>query len=106
MSIDTVYAKIKQTLIDNGFGESIGRIYGPTLHTCGIPDPHIKIRPEYSPIDGDHVIIVTATFVASATCLYPSNYNNWHLNRYEYSTPEEMIALVTKLAKPDTGCWT
>jgi len=103
----SVNDKIKTALSEAGFADRLGKNYYSCPHQCGLPKSSaIMVKPDSSPIDGAHAVIVTATHVSSYVCAIPYNHNNWML-RYskEYKNQTEMIAAVDQLTRDSQGCW-
>jgi hypothetical protein len=79
--------------------------YGSVRHGCGLPHG-IQIKPNYSPIDGDHTLVVTGEKVMSCVCSYPWMHNNWRIrSSNSYSSPEELEKIIKEMANPPKGCW-
>lgn len=99
--------QITKTLEDAGLGDRIGKRFGTSGHNCGLPNQTwVSVRPNYSPIDGAHVVLVTTEHVASYVNNYPSNFSDWRLRtRQGYSTPAEMVKAVQQMVKQPQGCW-
>jgi hypothetical protein len=96
--------RIRAWLTENGFRE--GR-HGSCRHLCGLPRiDAVRVRPEYSPVDGDHMLLVTPDRVIQAVCPYPWGQHDWYtLSVTPYATTEELGRVLTRLAKKPTGCW-
>lgn len=98
--------QIRNYLAENGMAERIGKVYHCCSHRCGIPSHEVIIKPDGSPIDGAHAIVITTTHVMSATCSIPFNHHNWHIrHQVEYDNKERMLELVKNLAIKKEGCW-
>jgi hypothetical protein len=99
--------KIKQALEAAGLGDRVGGIYGTCMHSCGLPQQElVMVRPDWSPIDGAHAVIVTAEAVATYGCPYPSGHCDWRLIGYaKYGTPDEMLSRVRERVEQPKGCW-
>ena len=79
--------------------------HGTCGHGCGLP-PSILVKPGYTPIDGAHTLAVTSSEVLSATCRYPSNYNDWQVRRrVTYESREDLKRIISELIVPPRGCW-
>jgi hypothetical protein len=104
MSIKTAIA---EALTKAGHGDRLWRIFGACDHFCGLPnDEGVLVAPTHSPVDGAHALRVTATEVASYVCPYPSNFRDWYpISRQSYTTPEEMVRIVTERIEQPRGCW-
>ncbi len=82
-----------------------------TPGSCGHGDglPHIdavRIRPEWSPIDGDHVILVGAAAVIQAVCPYPWGDHDWQIRgRWSYADTDELKSILERLVRRPQGCW-
>ena len=87
-------------------GYAIGH-YGDCRHDCGLPRLECAwVEPEWSPIDGDHVLLVTADSVIQAVCPYPWGDSDWRVRAtYSYGTPEELKRLLERLVRKPRGCW-
>ncbi len=81
--------------------------FGNCRHACGLPRiENVWVRPEWSPVDGDHVLLVTADRVIQAICPYPWGNNDWYTRAtYAYSTPDELKRILDRLVKQPQGCW-
>jgi hypothetical protein len=103
----TTLDKIKQALEAAGLGDRIGKVHGVCNHSCGLPQQErVMVRPDWSPIDGAHVVVVTAERVSSYGCHYPSNFNDWSSRGgTQYGTPDEMVSLVQQRVEQPKGCW-
>jgi hypothetical protein len=103
----SVKETIEKTLANAGYEDRLGKCFGTCFHSCGMPrDEGVTVQPDYSPVDGAHVIRVTATEVASYVCHYPSNNFDWHLiTRESYDSPEKMLQIVAERIELPTGCW-
>jgi hypothetical protein len=103
----TTLDKIKQALVDAGLGDRIGKVHGTCMHSCGLPQRElVMVRPDWSPIDGAHVVVVTAEEVATYGCPYPSGHCDWSLcSQATYTTPDAMVSLVQQRVEPPKGCW-
>lgn len=79
--------------------------YGTCGHTCGLP-PGVLVKPGYTPIDGAHALLVTTTEVIPATCMYPSNYNDWRIRRrVPYGSRDELNKTLREMVTQPHGCW-
>ena len=98
------YEKVRELLEKNNFEEGV---YHCCQHTCGIPGgTHIKVKPEYSPIDGAYTLVITPTHVKRYTCGIPFNHHDWRMvGSTKYSSPEELLTILNKYAKEEQGCW-
>jgi hypothetical protein len=103
----TIKDKIEAALQNAGLSDRIGQFYGTCGHHCGLPQQEmVFVRPDWSPIDGAHTIVVTAEVVSTYGCRYPSNHCNWNLHcSMSYSTPDEMVSLVSQAVGQPKGCW-
>ena len=102
--------KIKK-IVKNEMGFQLG-IYGECQHTIGLPnETYVMVRPNYSPIDGACVVLVTPTKCKKYTCKYPSAYNEWNLyeaDLYEgdnYRDLHELKEALNILVNEDPGFW-
>jgi hypothetical protein len=103
-STQSVRERIKGWCQENGYRTGH---YGNCRHQCGLPRiESVWVRPDWSPVDGDHVLLVTADRVIQAVCPYPWGDNDWQTRAtYAYSTPEELKSILDRLVKPPQGCW-
>ena len=93
---------IRGWLEQNGFKDGC---YGICRHSDGLP-PGVKVKPDYSPIDGAYVLLVTALDIALATCRYPSLHNDWRIiRRVPYKSKKELKQILSELVTAPTGCW-
>lgn len=106
---DKTKSKIVKALKAAGLGERVGKFYrGSVSHSCGLPtnQTFVLVKPDWSPVDGDHVIAVTTTEVASYGVRIPYNHNNWcRLRGTQYKTPEQMVEAVQEMTAEPKGCW-
>jgi hypothetical protein len=106
---DKVKDRIVAALQAAGLGERVGKFYSGTVsHSIGLPtnQTFVLVKPDWSPVDGNHVIAVTTTEVASYGVRIPYNYNNWcRLRGKQYKTPEEMAKAVEEMVAEPKGCW-
>jgi hypothetical protein len=80
-------------------------VYGSTKHGVGLPTG-IKVKPNYSPIDGSHTLVVTGEQVISCVCAYPWGANDWRIRQSKaYDNPEGCAKAIEELANPPKGCW-
>jgi len=80
-------------------------VYGGAKHSCGLPHG-IKIKPDYSPIDGSHTLIVSGTMVKSCVCPSPWGHNDWRVySSRSYNSPEELAKIIEEMSNPEKGCW-
>jgi len=81
--------------------------YGDCQHDCGLPRLECAwVQPEWSPIDGDHVILVGAETVIQAVCPYPWGHNDWRVRATcSYANTDELKRLLDRLVKRPQGCW-
>ena len=78
---------------------------GICRHSDGLP-PGIRVKPDYSPIDGAYVLLVTAIDIVSATCRYPSLHNDWRIiRRVPYKSKKELKQSLKTLVTAPKGCW-
>lgn len=100
----SVAKRIESWCRENGY--ALGH-YGNCQHGCGLPHlENVWVRPEWSPVDGDHVLLVTAESVIQAVCPYPWGDNDWQVRATRtYSTPAELKAILDRLARKPQGCW-
>lgn len=99
------YEGVHALLETNGIGE--GR-YSVCSHDSGLPnESFVEVRPEYSPVDGDCVILVTPTAVKMYGCAVPFNVHRWKLLRgvREYKTHDALIVMLKDWLKEPRGCW-
>lgn len=97
---------VKEYLIEKGYEDRLDKPYMCCTHRSGLPHYVAAVRPFFSPVDGDHIIIISPTEVMSAVCFIPLNHHNWTIqNRSGYSTPEGMIEAIEKFSDAPTGCW-
>ena len=95
--------KVKQFLTENGFKE--GR-YGLAQHNCGIAPESILVKPDWSPVDGDHTLAVTTDRVISMTVLIPYNNHDWQIRAsWPYTSPEQLKEILDREVKTPAGCW-
>ena len=104
-----VYVKesIRECLERNGYKEKLDKVFGTGNHGCGMPGGiRVWVQPNYTPIDGAHVLLVTPTTVESWVLPYPTNYHDWYRRTsMNYGTPEEMMKHVEYLSNQPRGCW-
>lgn len=95
--------KISAWLAENGFEEGS---FMNNYSSIGCP-PGIRVKPEYSPIDGSYTILVTPTTVQPFVCDKPWAYNAWRplAEFHTYSSKEELKTILDKLVKRPLGCW-
>jgi hypothetical protein len=104
MPDEKVREKITAFLEDNGYGDS--RAYGCPNHFFGLPHHEARVRPEYTDIDGAHVICVSTTCVYSCTLAIPFNYNKWQVRKCkQYHSEEELLQVLEELVKIPKGIW-
>ena len=81
--------------------------HGSCRHGCGLP--HIEcawVRPEWSPVDGDHVLLVGAESVIQAVCPYPWGQHDWQVRAtYSYQNTDELKRILERLVRRPQGCW-
>jgi hypothetical protein len=95
--------QIKAFLTENGY-ELYDLRQG---HACGLPcTPFVKVKAEYSPVDGLSFLAVFPTRVVRYALPCPYNHNDWQNHGSQnYSTPEELKATLDKMIHPPAGCW-
>ena len=94
--------RMREWLTSEGYEQGC---HGTCGHTCGLP-PGVLVNPEYSPVDGAYTVLVTATEVISAVCVYPSNHNDWRITRrIAYTARDELSRLLRELTVQPRGCW-
>ena len=106
-TVKSVKTQILETLEANGYKDRIGEAYGSWPHGCGLPScERVCVQPEFSPIDGSHVLLITADQVQSWVLPIPYNHHDWQCrsNRY-YRSPEEMLRLLHDMGDQPKGCW-
>lgn len=109
MTSPAITDKISAHLNAHGYEGRVNTgCYGCVRHSCGLPRmPCVSVKPTFSPVDGSHVVLVTAEEVSGWTVACPYNYSNWTCyKRTPYSTPDDMLAAVARLADEPKGCWT
>jgi hypothetical protein len=101
---DEVNAKIKKFVEESGFKEGVVRT---CTHRSGMPGTRVMcVLPEWSPVDGSHTLVVTATEVISMTCLIPWGYNKWETRaQWPYTSPKELKEILDREVKKPAGCW-
>ena len=97
--------KMKAFLMKSGY--PLDGKFGSCRHTCGFPQAaFVMVRPEWSPIDGARVILVTFDTVYDCVCPYPSDHHNWKARgTYSYRIPEELTKILDRLVYQEEGCW-
>ena len=97
-----VIDQIREWLVSQGLEMGC---HGTCGHSCGLP-PSVLVKPGYTPVDGAHTLAVTSTEVLSATCVYPSNYNDWRVRqRVPYATRDDLKSVIAELGNAPKGCW-
>ena len=97
-----VIDQIREWLKSEGF--ELG-CYGTCGHSCGLP-PCLLVKPGFTPVDGAYALAVTATEVLAASCLYPSNHNDWRIRRRTpYTSKADLKQILTESVQPPKGCW-
>jgi len=101
---DDVHNSIKEWLKKNGYEEGE---YGGCDHGCGMPQiDAVRVKPDWSPVDGDHTILVATDAVLQMTCAIPYNYNDWTIQaRHPYSNTDELKEILDRLVSQSSGCW-
>ena len=103
-SASSVRTRIEAWCRENGY--TTGH-YGSCGHGDGLPHiDAVRIRPEWSPIDGDHVILVGAAAVIQAVCPYPWGDHDWQIRgRWSYADTDELKSILERLVRRPQGCW-
>ena len=97
-----ILGQMREWLTSEGYEQGCHGVCG---HTCGLP-PGVLVKPGYSPVDGAYTIVVTTTEVMSATCMYPSNHNDWRIRRrIAYTSRDELSRHLRELTVQPRGCW-
>lgn len=97
--------RMQKTVYRLGFR---GGWYGSVGHSCGLPGgSRVLVTPEYSPIDGGAVVIVTPETVSMWVCPYPSNRSDWRWRESfgDYRSSEELKTLLLRATKQPKGMW-
>ena len=101
---EDVQNSIREWLKKNGYEEGQ---YCICAHTCGLPQVQaVWVKPDWSPLDGDHTLLVTADAVLQVVCWQPYNYRDWVIHTsHPYSNTDELKEILDKLVKQPVGCW-
>ena len=105
MSTSDIQKRMQGTVYGFGFR---GGWYGTSNHSCGLPGgARVLVRPEYSPVDGAAVVVVTPETVSMWVCAYPSNYSNWRQweDFGEYRSEMGLKLLLENATKQPQGMW-
>lgn len=80
---------------------------GPGQHRAGLP-PCVMLKPEWTPVDGDHAVCVTPRSVLRAVLHTPFNFSTWKtVGHQDYATLAELKAILETpgFIHIDPGCW-
>jgi len=104
MKASSVSDQIREFLTQNGFQTGF---FCCCQHTEGMPKGEgVCVKPSWSPVDGDHTLMVTPTEVIQLTIRCPYNFNEWSVrSRQGYNNPGELLSALNKLVKQSEGCW-
>ena len=97
--------KIEEFIVSNGFETGVYGKYCGCQHSCGLPTG-IKVRPDWSPIDGSHTVVVTEDKVHTCHCNTPYYHRDWHtVGTESYETQAELLEILERRTKPPQNCW-
>ena len=105
-----IYKKMKDYLVECGFEIGVYSELGITNrapHSIGLPSrTYVKVKPDYSPVDGLCTVLVMADQVCMMTLKTPYNYNEWQVYRSkEYAHAEEMCDILMDYQTEAVGPW-
>jgi len=89
--------RIRKNLEAAGLSRHICAGHTQCNHHCGLPagQPAVLLLPDWSPIDGAHLVVVTANEVASYAVRRPYTMHNWcRLQGLQYRSTAELRRLV------------
>lgn len=103
-SVEDLQFKIEQYLIANNYRlgtyQNDGRVEYP-LSSGGI---RVSVKPEYSPHNGDHTVVVTPISIQSWTKRPNKDWIAIGTGK-SYDTPEELLELLPQFTTQNKGAW-
>ena len=105
-----VTQKIKDFLISKGYElgscDEKGNKTLACSHTCGIPSNGVLVKPNYSPIDGSHTLLVTPTSINRYVIKTPYFHHEWQIQSSRtYGTAKDLEKHLNRMLNAPVGCW-